>query len=55
MTMFSMKPKFDLGEFLAESSKSDTGRKQARGMQYRMPAKPKDAKTKTPAETTKEI
>lgn len=55
MTMFSMKPKFDLAEFLAEPPKAGAARKTSRGMQYRAPAKQKaepeaevEPKPKTP-------
>ena len=54
MNMFSMKPKFNLAEFLAEPPKPGAGRKQTRGMQYHSPAKAKDEKKTVQTEAPKD-
>jgi hypothetical protein len=55
MTMFSMKPKFDLAEFLAVTVPAGAGRTRGarrRGMQFRPSASSEKATEPTPSKDT---
>lgn len=49
MTMFSMKPKFDLAAFLAEPAKPGTSRRRNTMKPFRSPAPPEAATDDEPA------
>jgi hypothetical protein len=52
MTMFSMKPKFNLAEFLAVPASAGARNAKRRGMQFRPAATPHDAAKPAQAEAS---